>query len=118
MAWDNSLDEDTLVSNYDDGQQIHVGPARVRPTSAQIETVGDSVMLMRNAQITFPYDIPQIRRNDMIRVIDSPTKEVQGRWFQVTEERIAGQEGFTTVQALSIAPSRLWRGGNVDVEAS
>lgn len=112
--WEHTLNEETLVGGYSDGEQVYQGRARIRPTSAQTEAVGESVMMLRNAQITFPDSAPQIRRDDLVRVIDSPNSDLWDRWFHVTEERIAGQEGFKRVTALSIAPSRTWRGGNVD----
>lgn len=116
--WEHTLNEDTLVGGYGDGEQVYQGRARVRPTNAQTEAVGESVVMLRNAQITFPDSAPQIRRDDLVRVIDSPNSDLWERWFHVTEERIAGQEGFKRVTALSIAPSRTWRGGNVDTGGS
>ena len=116
MEWDHSLNTDTLVSGYDDGEKIYDGPARVRPTSGQNEVVGESVMHMRSAQFTLPHTAPQVRRDDVIRVTDSPNGNLIDRWFQVTEERIAGQEAYKRVEAVSIAPSRQWLGGNVDTE--
>ena len=116
MKWKNEVDEDTLVSNYDEGETIYTGPARVRPTAGQNETVGESVIHMRSAQFTLPHTAPQVRRDDVIRVMDSPNSDLIDRWFQVTEERIAGQEAYKRVETVSIAPSRQWIGGNVDEE--
>lgn len=114
LAWTNDLNETTLVSNYDDGTQIHTGPARVRPTTQQTIAVGESLMATRNARITFPHDVPAIHRDDVIRITDSPNPELIDRWFQVTGERLAAQEGFVSVEVISIAPSRLWQGSSVD----
>lgn len=116
MEWDHTLDTETLVSGYDEGTVIYSGEARVRPTAGQNEAVGESVIHMRSAQFTLPHTAPQVRRDDVIRVVDSPNGDLIDRWFQVTEERIAGQEAYKRVEAVSIAPSRQWIGGNVDKE--
>ena len=118
MEWNEQLDEETLISGYGDGEVIYEGPCRVRPTSQQTEVVGESVMMLRNANITLPHSAPAVHRDDVAVVTASQNPDLIGRWFQVTEERISGQEGYKRVSALSIAPSRLWRGGNVDSESS
>lgn len=114
MTWTHDLDENTLVSGYDSGSVIYTGAARIRPTDQQTEVVGESVMAMRNAGITLPHDAPAIHRDDMVKVTESANSSLVGRWFQVTEERIASQEGFKRVEALSISPSRTWLGSEVD----
>lgn len=114
MTWTHDLDESTLVSGYDSGIVVYSGSARVRPTDQQTEVVGESVMALRNAGITLPHDAPAIHRDDMVQVTDSANSSLVGRWFQVTEERLAGQEGFKRIEVLSIVPSRTWLGSEVD----
>lgn len=114
MSWTHDLDENTLVSGYDSGVVIYAGAARIRSTTQQTEVVGESVMAMRDAGMTMPHDAPAIHRDDMVKVTESPNSTLVGRWFQVTEERIASQEGFKRVEMLSIAPSRTWLGSEVD----
>ena len=117
MEWEHELNSETLVSGYDSGEVIYTGPARVRPTNGQNEVVGESVMHLRSARVNLLYDAPAIHRNDVIRVTESANPDLVDRWLQVTEVRLASQEGYKRVETISIAPSRQWIGGNVDGES-
>lgn len=116
------FDPDTITSTPKDGTMIYDGVARLRPTSGPREiAVGESVMVLRDADFSFPWDAPEFQRDDMIfhkgyitGLFDENFTEpfavnATARWFRVTDVTLAGQQATKRCSALQIQPSRVWK---------
>jgi hypothetical protein len=104
------FDPVTLTSSPKQGDLVYDGPARVRPTRGPKEmAVGESVIVMRDADFSLPWNAPAVQRDQMIRVKSTEDPELQGRWFRITDATLAGQSATRKCSGVQVQPSRLWK---------
>lgn len=107
---DSELNETTLSDEHVEGTKIWEGKGRIRPTRGPREVgVAEGVAAMRDADINFELDVPELRRDDEVLVVSSEDPSLQGTWFRLTDVRVFSQQPTRKASAIQIQASRLWR---------
>lgn len=104
------FDPATLTSSPKQGVLVYSGPARVRPTRGPKEmAVGESVIVMRDADFSLPWNAPAVERDQLILVVATEDPELAGRWFRITDATLAGQSATRKCSGAQVQSSRLWK---------
>lgn len=103
-------DDDTLIEGLtSDGELVYEGKARVRPTRGARElAIGEGVIAMRDADILFPVDTSDLRRDDEVHVVTSQDPMLEGTWLRLTDVTAFSQRASRNVSAVQSQPSRDW----------